>query len=87
MGPSTSDPAVGLSISTALQNDVQQRTNGTIRDLDVSIEDRTVTLTGTTSRYYNKQLATSAVLDVAREFELNNQIDVQPPGSRRNSVR
>ena len=78
MHPSSSDSAVGISLEDALHNDVRDRTNGTIRNLSVHIDNGTVTLTGTTGRYYNKQLATSAVLDIARELNLSNEIEVKP---------
>lgn len=78
MYPSSSDSAIGISLEDALLNDVRDRTNGTIRNLSVEIDHGTVTLTGTTGRYYNKQLATSAVLEIASELDLNNSIEVQP---------
>ena len=78
MHSAESDSAVGPSIEELLRNDVRQRTNGAIRDLTVEIDEGTVTLSGTTGRYYNKQLATSAVLDIASELDLNNEIEVQP---------
>lgn len=68
----------GIPLADSVRNDVLQRTNGSIRNLDVAIKDGTVTLTGSTGRYYNKQLATSAVLDFVRELDLRNQIEVQP---------
>lgn len=61
----------------SIRQDVLRRTNGTIRELEVSIHEGTVALAGRTSRYYYKQLATSAVLDVIRDLEFTNDIDVQ----------
>ena len=77
MSLSTSDSAIGISLVDAVRNDVLQRTNGSICDLEVQIEHGKLTLTGTTGRYYNKQLATSAVLDTVNELDLRNLIQVQ----------
>jgi hypothetical protein len=77
MSLSTSDSAIGISPVDAVRNDVLKRSNGSICDLEVQIENGTLTLTGTTSRYYNKQLATSAVLDTVNELDLRNLIKVQ----------
>ena len=77
MSLSTSDSAIGISLVDAVRIDVLQRTNGSICDLEVQIEHGKLTLTGTTSRYYNKQLATSAVLDTVNDLDLRNLIQVQ----------
>lgn len=42
---------------------IMRRTNGAIRNLDVSLADGSIVISGRTSRFYLKQLATSAVLD------------------------
>lgn len=65
-----------LEIVTLIRNDIQQRTNGSIRDLEVSLHEGLVTVTGRTSRYYYKQLATSAVFDVTDDLDLQNSIAV-----------
>lgn len=77
MDLSTSDSAVGIPLADTLRDDVQHRTNGAIRNLNVAIEDGAVILTGATTRYYNKQLATCAVLDIVGELDLRNLIEVQ----------
>ena len=77
MSLSTSDSAIGISPVDAVRNAVLQRTNGSICDLEVQIENGKFTLTGTTGRYYNKQLATSAVMDTVSELDLSNLITVQ----------
>ena len=59
-----------------ITDSVNQRTSGAIRDLKVSIADGVVKLSGKTSRYYYKQLATSAVLDADFGLELENEISV-----------
>ena len=55
---------------------VQNRTGGMIRDLRVEILDGRVLISGRTSTYYNKQLATHAALDVLEDVSLNNEIEV-----------
>ncbi|GDY07864.1 hypothetical protein LBMAG52_13500 [Planctomycetia bacterium] len=55
---------------------VRLRTGGTIRSLHVEVSDGEVILSGRTSTYYNKQLATHAALDAASEFSLTNEIEV-----------
>lgn len=60
----------------AVLDSIAHRTNGQIRQLNVSISDRVVKLTGKTSRYYYKQLATSAVQDGGFGLEIENEISV-----------
>lgn len=49
---------------------VTRRTNGTIYNLEVSLDDGVVVIQGRTSRYYHKQLATSAVLDELSDSQI-----------------
>jgi hypothetical protein len=60
--------------------DVQQlvlsRTGGKIRDLRVEVCEGVVVLSGRTSTYYNKQLATHAALDAISDTPLSNNIEV-----------
>ncbi len=53
---------------------VVAKTNQTIRDLSIVIRDGCVVLTGRTSRYYNKQLASQAILE--QEMLVDNAIEV-----------
>ena len=55
---------------------IAERTNGRIRDLEVEITQGVVRVRGRTSRFYFKQLATSAVLDSDFGLELENEISV-----------
>ena len=63
-------------IAETVERYVRLRTGGTIRGLHVEVEDGEVILTGRTSTYYNKQLATHAALDAADELSLTNDIQV-----------
>lgn len=60
----------------AVVESVAQRTNGQIRDLVVSISDGVVKLTGKTSRFYYKQLATSGVQEGGFGLAVENEISV-----------
>ncbi len=64
------------SVVERIERYVQNRTGGMIRDLRVEVLDREVLITGRTSTYYNKQLATHAVLAVFDDVTLNNEIEV-----------
>lgn len=55
---------------------VQSRTGGMIRELRVDVSDREVVLSGRTSTYYNKQLATHAALDAHAQVSVTNDIEV-----------
>lgn len=55
---------------------VAHRTNGQIRELAVSITGHVAKLSGKTSRYYYKQLATSGVQDGGFGLEVENEISV-----------
>jgi hypothetical protein len=60
----------------AVVESVVHRTNGQIRDLAVSINDGAAKLTGKTSRYYYKQLATSGVQEGDFGLDVENEISV-----------
>jgi hypothetical protein len=60
----------------AVTESVAHRTNGQIRELAVSITGRVAKLTGNTSRYYYKQLATSGVQDGGFGLDVENEISV-----------
>ncbi len=49
---------------------VTRRTNGTIYNLEVSLDEGVVVIQGRTTRYYHKQLATSAVLDELSDSQI-----------------
>jgi hypothetical protein len=70
--------AVGAlrEIAETVERYVRLRTGGTIRSLHVEVQDGEVILTGRTSTYYNKQLATHAALDAADALSLTNDIQV-----------
>ena len=59
-----------------IENFVRTRTGGMIRDLQVEIHDGEVYVSGRTSTYYNKQLATHAAFDLIDDLKLTNDIEV-----------
>lgn len=63
-------------LADTVERYVRLRTGGTIRSLHVEVHDGEVLLSGRTSTYYNKQLATHAALDAAAELSLTNDIEV-----------
>lgn len=63
-------------VADTVERYVRLRTGGTIRSLHVDVSDSEVILSGRTSTYYNKQLATHAALDAASELALTNEIEV-----------
>lgn len=64
------------SLSELVERLIVARTGARIRDLRVEVGDRDVVLQGRTSTYYNKQLATHAVLDHLQGVMLTNDIEV-----------
>ena len=61
----------------AIERAIRLRTSGQIRDLHVDLSDGELILTGRTSTYYTKQLATHAVLDLVDDLGLSNDIEVR----------
>jgi hypothetical protein len=55
---------------------VHSRTGGRIRGLRIQVEGGCLVISGRTSTYYNKQLATHAVRDAVDELSVLNQIEV-----------
>lgn len=64
------------AIVERIEHFVQLRTNGMVRDLQVDVVDGEIILTGRTETYYNKQLATHAVLSAVQDVALTNNIEV-----------
>jgi hypothetical protein len=64
------------TLAQRIEEIVRSRTGGTIRQLQVDVTDGQVTLTGRTSSYYQKQLATHAVLEAIEARTLTNEIEV-----------
>ena len=63
-------------VATRIEQFVRNRTGGMIRDLRVEIIEGEVFLSGRTTTYYNKQLATHAALAVLDDVTLTNDIEV-----------
>ena len=64
------------SVSEQIERCVRIRTGGMIRGLRVDVLDDDVVISGRTTTYYNKQLATHAALDAINEMTLVNDIEV-----------
>ena len=74
-----SDPADRSvqNLAESLRESIRTRTNGSIRGLEVTVNGGAVVVSGRTSRYYYKQLATSAVLAASTQHDLTNSIEVE----------
>lgn len=73
----TQDLSPARQLEDEIHDEIQRRTNGSVRTLAVTVHGQTVLISGRTSRFYYKQLATSAVLDLVRDFDLENEIVVE----------
>lgn len=63
-------------LAEVIERQVRSQTFGQVRDLRVEAEDRQIVLHGRVDRYYVKQLAQHAALEVVRGRELVNEIVV-----------
>ncbi|MBI1311384.1 hypothetical protein GC176_08765 [bacterium] len=63
-------------LAEELRDSIRAKTNGSIRGLEVTVNGSSVVISGRTSRYYYKQLATSAVMASLARHELQNEIHV-----------
>lgn len=64
------------ALADSIERVVQMRTGGSIRELRVQVFDGQVCVSGRTSTYYNKQLATHAVMGEIGSARLTNDIEV-----------
>lgn len=64
------------ALRDSIENAVQVRTGGRIRDLSVQIVDSTVLISGRATSYYSKQLVTQAALQVAERLQVVNEVHV-----------
>ncbi|WP_397568099.1 hypothetical protein [Schlesneria sp. T3-172] len=55
---------------------VHARTGGRIRGLQVRVDEGCVVVSGSTSTYYNKQLATHAIRDTVEDLAVQNEVEV-----------
>jgi hypothetical protein len=60
-----------------VEKNIRLRTKGTIRDISVVLNGEIIVVTGTTSTYYNKQLASWAAADAANGRDVLNEIEVE----------
>ena len=78
---SQSPPRRGSTCSSQVEMHVEDvirlRTGGMIRELRVDVGSDRVTLSGCTSSFYNKQLATHAAMEAIGTQALNNDIVVR----------
>ena len=65
-----------LVLIEQVEQAVQAKTGGRIRDLQVRIDDGCLVVSGRTTTYYNKQLATHAVRDLVLDLTVQNNVEV-----------
>jgi hypothetical protein len=58
---------------------IRESIGGRVRGLSVEADDTTISISGTTDSYYNKQLVTRAVLTHFAHNTLHNNISVTTP--------
>ncbi len=64
-------------LTTCVERVIQSRTSGAIRDLQVSLTNEgQVVLSGRTTTYYAKQLASHAAMNAAKDIAISNEIEV-----------
>ena len=74
--PTRSTPSVDPLVER-LEHVVHARTNGMVRDLQISVLEGEVILYGKVRTYYTKQLATHAVFTAVQGISLTNNINVE----------
>ena len=65
-----------LELLEQVEQAVQARTGGRIRGLRIHLDAGCLVVSGRTSTYYNKQLATHAVRDTVDDMTVQNQVEV-----------
>jgi osmotically-inducible protein OsmY len=66
-------------LAIAIRQRIESRLSGRVRELSITILDRTVVLEGQCSTYYTKQLAQHAALAILEDEQLENAIEVSVP--------
>ncbi len=75
--PMEFDASLSASLTEQVEQTILARMSGRIRDLRICFEGDRLIITGRTSTYYNKQLATHAAIDVAEtSYSVQNEVEV-----------
>jgi hypothetical protein len=69
-------PQVPQELKGNIENRIQLRTHGRVRDLRVELNDETVVIRGWAPTYYTKQLAQHGAMDVSTAYRVVNAIEV-----------
>lgn len=59
-----------------IEQAIHARTGGRIRGLQILVNEGCLVVTGRTSTYYNKQLATHAIRDTVDDMSVQNEVEV-----------
>jgi hypothetical protein len=65
-------------LAESLRDSIRVKTNGGVRSLEVTVNGASIVVSGRTTRYYYKQLATSAAMAIMNQHTLQNDINVEP---------
>ena len=65
-----------LDLVDQVEQAVQVRTGGRIRDLQIRLSEGRVIVSGRTSTYYLKQLTTHAIRDAVDDLTVQNDVEV-----------
>ena len=65
-----------LDLLNQVEQAVHTRTGGRIRGLQIRMDEGCLVVSGRTSTYYNKQLATHAVRDTVDDMTVQNEVEV-----------
>ena len=59
-----------------IEQAIRSKTGGRIQALQIEIADRLIIVSGRTSTYYSKQLATQAIRETADHMRVQNEVEV-----------
>ena len=66
-----------IDLINQVEHAVQMKTGGRIHGLRIRLDDRCLIVSGQTSTYYNKQLATHAIRDAVDDLTVQNEVEVR----------
>jgi hypothetical protein len=71
-----SQPLSVVELINQIEQAIRAKTGSRIQALQIEIADRLIIVSGRTSTYYNKQLATQAIRETADQMLVQNEVEV-----------